>query len=94
VHGLHAAELVECLDSLIPYLRNYLKPSSKLQGRGMLNGAANIRVITGSGHHSSGPQKGVSRLLPTAEEYCATHNMTYSMIKDPNGYPCGVSIML
>ena len=80
IHGLHVAEMIACMDEMIPYFR-----SSSTRNKV-------IRVITGSGHHSSGPQKGEARLLPALTEYCATNGFDFDYILDPNRIQCGVMI--
>ena len=78
LHGLHAAESIEILEELVPVL-----------------GASHrhISIVTGSGHHSVGPQKGVSRLYKVVKQWCEGV-YTCRDIVDPKGYVGGVYISI
>ena len=49
-HGLHVAEAKECLIELLPLLKS-------------MNTLSHVTIVTGTGHHSNGPQA-KARLLP------------------------------
>lgn len=81
IHGLHVAEMKTCMDEMLPYF------SSKARFKV-------LKVVTGSGHHSSGPQKGEAKLLPGLVSYCTELELEYNYILDPNGIKCGLLINL
>lgn len=80
IHGLHVAEMIACMEEMLPYFNS--------------TSYHTLRVITGSGHHTDGPQKGASRLLPALIEYCEDMGIQYSPILDPNGIKCGLVLKL
>lgn len=80
MHGLHVAEVEECLRCLLPTLASA--------------GLKEVRVVTGSGHHTEGPQKQVSRLLPCAERVVGEMDLQYTFIKDPKGFVGGLLVRL
>ena len=81
IHGLHVAEMKTCMDEILPYFSS----NARLKA---------LKVVTGSGHHSNGPQKGEAKLLPGLVTYCAELELEYNYILDPNGIKCGVIIKL
>ncbi|DAZ98013.1 TPA: hypothetical protein N0F65_004503 [Lagenidium giganteum] len=71
LHGLHVAEAVEFLSHMLPKLAD--------------EGLESIYIVTGSGHHSKGPQ-GNARLLPAVERFLATDGYQFSPVADRRGY--------
>ena len=53
-----------------------------------------VTVVTGSGHHTVGPQKGRARILPKVIDLCEKLGYKYQEVKDVNGYAGGLNIML
>lgn len=82
LHGLHAAEAIECLHALLPEI--HLRHSRG--GRCVVD----VSVVTGSGHHSAA--RGTtehSRVYTAAVAVCAELGIEYTPIKDPRGYTGG-----
>ena len=73
LHGLHISEAIDCLNELLPSITSNGSRSS-------------ISIITGSGHHTLGPQKGSARLLPVIKSFLTNLNLNYKDILDDNGY--------
>lgn len=71
LHGLHVAEAVELLTQMLPKLAD--------------EGLETMYLVTGSGHHSKGPQSN-ARLLPAVEQFLATEGYQYSPVADGRGY--------
>uniref|UniRef100_K3WV24 Smr domain-containing protein n=1 Tax=Globisporangium ultimum (strain ATCC 200006 / CBS 805.95 / DAOM BR144) TaxID=431595 RepID=K3WV24_GLOUD len=71
LHGLHVAEAVEFLTRMLPKLAD--------------EGLETIYLVTGSGHHSKGPQ-GNARLLPAIEQFLAAEGYQFSSVPDGRGY--------
>ncbi|OWZ08295.1 hypothetical protein PHMEG_00019184 [Phytophthora megakarya] len=71
LHGLHAAEAVEFLTQMLPKLAD--------------EGVDSIYLVTGSGHHSKGPDGNV-RLLPAVERFLAGEGYQYTPIADGAGF--------
>lgn len=82
LHGLHVAEATACLHELLPVLA--LSPVAK----------APITIVTGSGHHSVGGQKGKPRLLPAVQGVLDELGYEYQLVKDVNGFVSGVNVRL
>ena len=61
LHGLHVAEMVECVEFI---LEKCIADKRK-----------SVKFITGSGHHTKGPQKSISRLKPALEDYCKDNDL-------------------
>jgi hypothetical protein len=51
-----------------------------------------IYVYIGSGHHTNGPQKGLSRLLPAVQQLLDTLGLKYREVRDDNGYVGGLNV--
>jgi hypothetical protein len=89
LHGLHVAEAVECLLSLLPLLAGHFS-DTRVSGR--------VTIVTGSGHHSVGGRKAGTGTVPTGRVFCAVEalltewGLVYSPVKDPNGYVGGLSV--
>lgn len=83
IHGLHVSEMIACMDELLPHFLS----------RG-LSGTKKLRIVTGSGHHTAGPQKGTARLLPALVQYLNDLEVAHSYVLDPNGIRCGVAVNL
>lgn len=79
LHGLHVAEAVACLSEILPALKQASMKHASL--------------ITGSGHHSAGPQ-GDARLLPSIQKYLETEGYSFGNIVDNNGYTGGLKVTL
>ena len=82
VHGLHKAEVIICLEELLPKLKSL--------------GLKCAHIITGTGHHtvgSSGHGKG-PKLLPVVTDYLSTEYAfnKFVDIKDCNGYVGGICL--
>ncbi|KAE8915604.1 hypothetical protein PF005_g13813 [Phytophthora fragariae] len=71
LHGLHVAEAVEFLTQMLPKLAD--------------EGVDNIYLVTGSGHHSKGPD-GNARLLPVVERFLAGEGYQYTPVADGAGF--------
>lgn len=71
LHGLHVAEAVEFLAQMLPKLAD--------------EGLDTIYLVTGSGHHSKGPQSN-ARLLPAVERFLVTDGYQFSPVADGRGY--------
>ncbi|KAE9019353.1 hypothetical protein PR003_g12656 [Phytophthora rubi] len=71
LHGLHVAEAVEFLTQMLPKLAD--------------EGVDNIYLVTGSGHHSKGPD-GNARLLPAVERFLAGEGYQYTPMADGAGF--------
>jgi hypothetical protein len=84
LHGLHVQEARECVFSILSEM------SQTLSGRS----CPKVAIITGSGHHTNGPQKGVARVLKAIESLCEECGLSFVHIKDPRGYVSGVSVQL
>ncbi len=80
IHGLHVAEMVESLNEILPYMRK--------------RNIRSLNIVTGSGHHTVGPQQGIARLLPAVESYCSELGLRFAYIRDPNGYRSGINVKL
>lgn len=78
IHGLHVAEMISCMEEMINYFGSGPRRNSPL------------RVITGSGHHTEGPQRGEAKLLPALVQYCIELQINHSYILDPKGIKCGL----
>ncbi|KAJ8577691.1 hypothetical protein ON010_g1522 [Phytophthora cinnamomi] len=70
LHGLHVAEAVEFLTQMLPKLAD--------------EGVDSIYLVTGSGHHSKGPD-GNARLLPAVERFLADEGYQYTPVADGAG---------
>ena len=83
LHGLHCAEAEALLldGGLVDSLRTSF-------------GLRHVDVVTGSGNHTLGPQKGRARLLPTVEAVMRDLGLTFSVIKDPQGFAGGLRVSL
>ena len=83
LHGLHCAEAEALLldGGLLDSLRTSF-------------GLRHVDVVTGTGNHTLGPQKGRARLLPTVEAVMRDLGLTFSVIKDPQGFVGGVRVSL
>lgn len=71
LHGLHVAEAVEFLAHMLPKLAD--------------EGLENMYLVTGSGHHSKGPQSN-ARLLPAVEQFLVAEGYQFSPVADGRGY--------
>ncbi|EGZ17006.1 hypothetical protein PHYSODRAFT_314545 [Phytophthora sojae] len=71
LHGLHVAEAVEFLTQMLPKLADESVDS--------------IYLVTGSGHHSKGPD-GNARLLPAVERFLAGEGYQYTPVADGAGF--------
>ncbi|KAG6614574.1 NEDD4-binding protein 2 [Phytophthora cinnamomi] len=71
LHGLHVAEAVEFLTQMLPKLAD--------------EGVDSIYLVTGSGHHSKGPD-GNARLLPAVERFLADEGYQYTPVADGAGF--------
>ncbi|KUF79193.1 NEDD4-binding protein 2 [Phytophthora nicotianae] len=71
LHGLHVAEAVEFLTQMLPKLAD--------------EGVDSIYLVTGSGHHSKGPD-GNARLLPAVERFLAGEGYQYTPVADEAGF--------
>lgn len=71
LHGLHVAEAVEFLTQMLPKLAD--------------EGVDSIYLVTGSGHHSKGPD-GNARLLPAVERFLAGEGYQYTPVADGAGF--------
>ncbi|KAG3120265.1 hypothetical protein PI124_g400 [Phytophthora idaei] len=71
LHGLHVAEAVEFLTQMLPKLAD--------------EGVDSIYLVTGSGHHSKGPD-GNARLLPAVERFLAGEGYQYTPVADSSGF--------
>jgi DNA-nicking Smr family endonuclease len=71
LHGLHVAEAVEFLTHYLPKLAE--------------EGLDTVHVVTGSGHHSKGPQSN-ARLLPAVENFLSTEGYQFSRVADRKGH--------
>ncbi|CAI5729294.1 unnamed protein product [Hyaloperonospora brassicae] len=71
LHGLHVAEAVEFLSQMLPKLAD--------------EGVDSIYLVTGSGHHSRGPD-GNARLLPAVERFLAGEGYQFSRVADGAGF--------
>jgi DNA-nicking Smr family endonuclease len=80
LHGLHVAEAVECLRQLLPAIS--------------AGGQKRITIVTGSGHHTKGPQPGRARLLPAVQSFLDEMRVSYREVKDDNGYVGGLAVSL
>ena len=74
------SEARDCLLNHIPYFKEKRVPYAV--------------VITGSGHHTLGPQKGQARLLPAIETLCEELGMVYQNVVDQQGYKGAVKVFL
>jgi hypothetical protein len=77
---LHVSEACLCVQDLIPYLSQY--------SVGLVN------VVTGSGHHTMGPQQGHARILPAVMQVCDELGLKYNEVVDKNGFVGGLKIKL
>ncbi|KAK1945554.1 Polyadenylate-binding protein-interacting protein 7 [Phytophthora citrophthora] len=71
LHGLHVAEAVEFLTQMLPKLAD--------------EGVDSIYLVTGSGHHSKGPD-GNARLLPAVERFLGNEGYQYTPVADGAGF--------
>lgn len=71
LHGLHVAEAVEFLAHMLPKLAD--------------DGLETMYLVTGSGHHSKGPQSN-ARLLPAVEQFLVAEGYQYAPVADGRGY--------
>uniref|UniRef100_A0AAV1TKN9 Smr domain-containing protein n=1 Tax=Peronospora matthiolae TaxID=2874970 RepID=A0AAV1TKN9_9STRA len=71
LHGLHVAEAVEFLSQMLPKLAD--------------EGVDSIYLVTGSGHHSKGPD-GNARLLPAVERFLVGEGYQFSRVADGAGF--------
>lgn len=71
LHGLHVAEAVELLAHMLPTLAD--------------EGLEHMYLVTGSGHHSKGPQ-GNARLLPAVEQFLVAEGYQFTPVADNRGY--------
>nr|CCA26658.1 conserved hypothetical protein [Albugo laibachii Nc14] len=71
LHGLHVVEAVEFLRSWLPQLAE--------------DGLDTVRIVTGTGHHSRGPQN-TARLLPAVEHFLRTEGYESESVADRKGY--------
>ncbi len=79
VHGLHVQEAIDCLNELIPLYQQY--------------GFQQLRIVTGSGHHTKGPQEGKARLHPAVKTLLEDeYRFRVKDIKDPSGYVGGMVV--
>lgn len=53
-----------------------------------------MNVVTGTGHHTLGPQQGQARVLPAVMQLCDELGLKYSQVVDKNGYTGGLKIKL
>ena len=79
MHGLHAAEMELCLEEVLPWLKD--------------QGLRSAVIVTGTGHHSSGPQK-AAVLLPAVGEYLERAGYTHALVKDNKDYVGGYKVSL
>lgn len=87
LHGLHVQEARECVITMLNQISQKVESSS-------LTTYPRVTIITGTGHHTNGPQKGVPRVLKSIEELCQEYNLSYGYIKDPKGYIGGIFVQL
>lgn len=85
LHGLHVQEARECVLSVLSQIAQSVPSRSSYP---------KVTVITGTGHHTHGPQIGVARVLKAIESLCDEYQLSYAHIKDPRGYVGGVLIQL
>ncbi|KAI9914181.1 hypothetical protein PsorP6_005654 [Peronosclerospora sorghi] len=71
LHGLHVAEAVEFLTQMLPKFAD--------------EGVDSIYLVTGSGHHSKGPD-GNARLLPAVERFLAGEGYQFTPVTDGAGF--------
>ena len=88
LHGLHVQEARECVLSLLDQICQKVSSS-----RGSLP-YPRVTIVTGTGPHTNGPQKGISRVLKSIESVCQEYQLLYGYIKDPKGYIGGISVQL
>eukprot|EP01036_Dinobryon_divergens_P022641 gene22641-30919_t len=79
LHGLHVAEAQECISVIVPILEQM--------------NVKHIHIITGSGHHTVGPQRGVARLMPSVQSTLDAMGYKTVPVKDANGYIGGFQIV-
>lgn len=84
LHGLHVQEARECVLSILAQISQSSSRSS----------LPKVTIITGTGHHTNGPQKGVARVLRAVEALCDEYGLSYVHIKDPRGFVGGVLVQL
>jgi hypothetical protein len=81
LHGLHVSEARDCLAELIPLYERV--------------GIPRLRVVTGTGHHTKGPQEGRARLLPHVRAYCEEERgLRCQEIKDDGGFSGALQVDL
>jgi DNA-nicking Smr family endonuclease len=73
LHGLHVTEAKDCFLELLPIFQKY--------------NLKKLYLITGTGHHTKGPQAGKARLLPYIKELCEIElGLKVQEVKDVSGY--------
>lgn len=76
---MHVQEAIDCLKELIPLYQQY--------------GHQQIRIVTGSGHHTKGPQEGKARLHPAVTALLEEdYRFRIKDIKDASGYVGGIVV--
>jgi DNA-nicking Smr family endonuclease len=85
LHGLHVQEARECVLSVLAEISQSFSSRSSFP---------KVTIITGTGHHTNGPQKGVARVLKAVESLCEEYGLSYVHIKDPRGFVGGVLVQL
>lgn len=81
LHGLHIQEAIACLDELVPALLNETV-------------LTHVNIVTGTGHHSTGPVKGESVLFNAVKEYFLDWGHNITAIIDHKGYIGGLKVQL
>ena len=80
LHGLHVKEAVECVTAhLTDFINGRLREAT---------------LITGSGHHTLGPNKGEARLLPAIESLCVEKGLRYEYVADTKGFEGAIKVFL
>lgn len=81
LHGLHVSEAVDCVTELIPIYEK--------------SGIKRLTIVTGTGHHTKGPQQGKARLLPYVRDLCENQlRLRVQEVRDNSGYSGGLIVTL
>ena len=80
LHGLHKDEATGVLEELLPRMRD--------------RGLELATVVTGTGSHTLGPQKGRARLLPGLQAALAEWNVAFRAVPDRNGHVGALQVRL
>lgn len=81
MHGLHVQEALDCLQELIPIFQQ--------------TELTRLKVITGTGHHTLGPQAGKARLFPNIRRLLRDDwQFPVKEITDVSGYAGGLLVTI